>query len=135
MIFNQLRGSWEQQKELIKSLQEWYRKYQTVCQHDHEACRLLSAGIPEVISLQQAQENAQQGLHRLEMEFQGLRVQSGQDMSRMQAQIPGSLDAKLEQINSQMASLGQALQSCQQIMVPTSDLEALKNVWTRDECH
>jgi len=55
----------EQQKGL--TLQEWYYKYQTVCQHVHEACRLLSADIPKVMSLQQAQENAQQGLHRLKM--------------------------------------------------------------------
>jgi len=96
---------------------------------------LLSAGIPKAMSLQQAQENAQQGLHRREMEFQGLRVQSGQDLVRMQAQIPGNLEVKLDQINSQMASLWQALQSCQQNMAAISDLEALKNVWTRDVGH
>ncbi len=45
------------------------------------------------------------------------------------------MEFKLDQINSQMASLGQALQSCQQNMVATSDLEALKNVWTRDVGH
>jgi len=51
------------------------------------------------------------------------------------AQIPGNLEVKLDQINSQMASLGQALQGWQQNMVATSDLEALKNVWTRDVGH
>jgi len=55
--------------------------------------------------LQEAQENAQKGLHRLDMEFIGVRVQSGQDMVRMQ--IPGNLEVKLDQINSQMASLRQ----------------------------
>jgi len=77
-----------------------------MCQHVHEVCKLLSAEIPKVMSLKQAQGNALQGLHRLEMEFQGLRNQSCQDMLRMQAQIPGNLDVKLDQYNSQMASLG-----------------------------
>jgi len=56
-------------------------------------------------------------------------------MVRMQAQVPGNVDVKLDQTNSQIASLGQALQSCQQNMVATSDLEALKNVWSRDVGH
>jgi len=56
-------------------------------------------------------------------------------MVRMPSQISCNLDVKLEQINSQMASLGQASQSCQQNMVATSDPEALKNVWTRDAGH
>jgi len=135
MILNQLRDSWEQQKRLSNSLQEWDMKYQTVCQHVHEACRLLSAKIPKVMSLQQTQENAHQGLHRLEMVFQGLRSQSCQDSVRMQAQIPRNLNVKLDHINSQMAILEQALQRCQQNMVETSDLEALKNVWSRNSGH
>jgi len=126
MIFSQLRDSWEQQKRMTNSLQESYEKYQTVCQHAHEACRLLSAEIPKLMSLQQAQENAQQGLYRLETEFQELTSQSCQDTVRMQWQIPGNLEVQLDQMNSQMASLGQASQSCQQNMVATSDLEAMK---------
>jgi len=86
--------------------------------------------IPKV--MQRAQENAQQGLHQLEIESQGLRGQNCQDVVWIQAHIPGNLDVKLDQINSQMASLGHALQSCQQNMLATSDLEALKNVCTRD---
>jgi len=103
MIFTQLRDPWEQQKGLTSSLQEWYKKYQTMCQHVHEACGLLSAEILKIISLQEAQENAQKGLHRLDMEFNGVRVQSGHNMVRMQ--IPGNLEIKLDQIKSQMASL------------------------------
>jgi len=41
-IFTQLRDSWEQPKGLTSSLKEWYKKYQTVCQHVHEACFTLS---------------------------------------------------------------------------------------------
>jgi len=58
MIFTQIRDSWEQGKGLKNTLQEWYKKYQTVCQQVHEACRLLSAVIPKLMCLQQAQENA-----------------------------------------------------------------------------
>jgi len=56
-------------------------------------------------------------------------------MVRVQTQIPGNLDVTLDQIYSQMAILGRALQSCQKNMVATSDLGDMKNFWSRDVGH
>jgi len=53
----------------------------------------------------------------------------------MQAQMPCNLDVRLDLINSQIASLGQALQNCKENMVATSDLAALKTIWSRDVGH
>jgi len=86
-------------------------------------------------SLQRAQEHVQQGMQQLEIVFQGLRSQISQDKVRMQGHISESLEGKLNQPNSQIASLVQALESCEQTMVSFSSLEALQETGSMDVGH
>jgi len=135
IIFTQLRDSWEQQKGLTNSLQEWYRKYQNGVSTRSRDLQIAVRRDPESHVFAASTRycptrNAPAGNRISRTEKSNLPRHCADE-----AQIPGNVEVKLDQLNSQMASLVQALHSCQQNMVLTSDLEALKDIWSKDVGH